>query len=317
MSRLGEVNRRNGVSTKAGKPRSGEPEPRAWEHRQHLLNVAYRLLGSVSDAEDAVQEAYIRLLRTDAGSIDNERGWLAVTVTRLCLDQLRSSRRRHETDLTAWFPEPIVHPLDATADPADLVTLDDSVRMALLILLEQLSPAERVVFVLHDVFEYSFEEIAPMVDRTPAACRQLGSRARRRIQGDPEPARYAIDEAETRRVVARFLDACRLGRLEPLLEVLDPEVVGWADLGEGLPAPVRTGREAVAMNSMSFFGPESRSELRMVAVNGEPGIAVLRQGRVFAVLAFEVRDRLVTAINAVVDEHKLGYARHVLETNPA
>src|ERR1700682_4846433 len=163
-------------------PENG-PFAEAWhQHKSYLINVAYRLLGSGSEAEDMVQEAFARLLRADVDDSADLRGWLVVVVTRLCLDQLRSARARHEVDAGPSFPEPLAHLAGSGADPADIVTLDESVRMALLIVLERLTPAERVVFVLHDVFEYSFEEVATMGGRTPAACRQLASRARRRLR---------------------------------------------------------------------------------------------------------------------------------------
>src|SRR3989454_8314149 len=154
----------------------------AWsDHHGFLLDVAYRLLGSYSEAEDTVQEAFTRLLRADRAPIEDVRAWLVVVVSRLCLDQLRSARVRREAYVGPWFPEPLIHSDDALSDPADIVTLDESVRMALLIVLERMSPAERVVFVLHDVFDFPFEKIAPLVKRSPAACRQLASRARRNI----------------------------------------------------------------------------------------------------------------------------------------
>src|SRR5258708_4926420 len=175
----------------------------AWrDHGRHVVDVAYRLLGSVTEAEDMVQEAFARLVRADQQSIDDVRGWLVVVVTRLCLDLLRSARVRRETYVGPWFPEPVAHAASEAPDPADIVTLDESVRMALLIVLERLSPAERVVFVLHDVFEYTFEEIAPMVDRTPAACRQLASRARRRIGAEEEKVPPPLDPEQIRRVAA-------------------------------------------------------------------------------------------------------------------
>src|SRR5438132_9547990 len=155
----------------------------AWsEHHGFLLDVAYRLLGSYGDAEDIVQEAFSRLLRTDIDPIEDVRAWLVVVVSRLCLDQLRSARVRHESYIGPWFPEPLLQLEADSADPADVVTLDESVRMAMLIVLERMSPAERVVFVLHDIFEFPFEKVAEMVGRTPAACRQLATRARRRVK---------------------------------------------------------------------------------------------------------------------------------------
>src|SRR3981081_510841 len=176
--------------------RENGPFAEAWRHKGYLINVAYRLLGSVSEAEDVVQEAFARLLRAKVDASGDRRGWLVVVVTRLCLDQLRSARARHEIHPGPSFPEPLAHVAGSGADPAEIVTLDESVRMALLIVLERLTPAERVVFVLHDVFQYSFEEVAPMVDRTPAACRQLASRARRRIRAEDASHRATVATLE-------------------------------------------------------------------------------------------------------------------------
>src|SRR5258708_5047505 len=246
----------------------------AWrDHRRHLVDVAYRLLGSVTEAEDMVQEAFARLVRADQHSIDDVRGWLVVVVTRLCLDLLRSARVRRETYVGPWFPEPVAHAASEAPAPADIVTLDESVRMALLIVLERLSPAERVVFVLHDVFEYTFEEIAPMVERTPAACRQLASRARRRIGAEEEKVPAPVGPEELRRAAQSFIAAVENGELQALLEVLDPQGIGWADLGGGpfpVPQPSR-GREQGAQRVLGLFGRPSRAHLLLAGVHGEPG----------------------------------------------
>jgi RNA polymerase sigma-70 factor (ECF subfamily) len=283
----------------------------AWaRHRNYLLNIAYRLVGSFSEAEDLVQEAYTRLLRTNAAGIDDIRGWLVVVVTRLCLDHLRSARVRRESTTGPWLPEPLVLPDGVGADPADVVTLDESVRMALLIVLERLTPAERTVFVLHDVFEFSFEEIGGIVERTPAACRQLASRGRRRVRADSAASRSDVDLAELRRVAERFIAACSTGNMQALLEVLDPEVVGWADLdGRKATGPQPTvGAQDVAGGTMALFGAKSATRLMLADVNGETGIVVALRGRPFAVLVLSVRHELITAIYAIVDPAKL---RHV------
>src|SRR5712671_1707663 len=205
----------------------------AWSnHHGFLLDVAYRLLGSYSEAEDTVQEAFTRLLRTDLDPIEDVRAWLVVVVSRLCLDQLRSARVRREAYVGPWFPEPLIRS-DEMSDPADIVTMDESVRMALLVVLERMSPAERVVFVLHDVFDFPFEKIAPMVGRTVAACRQLASRARKRVEEEAGAGRFSIDPVEQRRVVDAFIAACAGGDIKKLLPMLDPSVVGWADIGPG------------------------------------------------------------------------------------
>jgi RNA polymerase sigma-70 factor (ECF subfamily) len=288
----------------------------AWsDHHGFLLDVAYRLLGSYSEAEDTVQEAFTRLLRTDLDPIEDVRAWLVVVVSRLCLDQLRSARVRHEAYYGPWFPEPLIHSDDATSDPADIVTLDESVRLALLIVLERMSPAERVVFVLHDVFEFPFEKIAPMVKRSPAACRQLASRARRRIDDEAASARFAIDPQEQRRVVDAFIAACAGGELDALLPLLDPSVVGWADVGGTLAAVSQpnVGRQRVAQQVMRFFGAPSGATLTAREVNGEPGIVVFRDGSVAAVLALTVKEGMVTRVYAVADPRKLANVRRVLE----
>ena len=280
----------------------------AWqEHRPHLLNIAYRLLGSVSDAEDMAQDAYLRLLKADLHEIDDVRGWLVVVMTRICLDHLRSARVRREAQPGPWLPEPIVGgSTGAVLDPADIVTLDESVRMGLLIVLERLSPAERVVFVLHDVFTYPFEEIAPMVGRTPAACRQLASRARRRINADAESS-TTVDPGEMRAVAERFIAACEGADLQPLLEVLDPNVVGWVDLGEvATPFPQPSvGAAQVAGRAMALFGRRSGITLSVATVNGEVGMLATFRGRIHAVLVLLVRDHRIAAIYSIADPHKL------------
>jgi RNA polymerase sigma-70 factor, ECF subfamily len=284
----------------------------AWaQHRNYLLNIAYRLVGSFSEAEDLVQEAYARLLRTDSSALEEVRGWLVVVVTRLCLDHLRSARVRRERSTGPWLPEPLVLPGGTGADPADVVTLDESVRMALLIVLERLTPAERAVFVLHDVFQFSFEEIGQIVDRTPAACRQLGSRARRRIRAGSAEPRTDVEVAELRRVAERFIAACATGNVHALLEVLDPDVVGWADLRDTQPAlPQPTiGARDVAEGALRLFGVRSAARLTLAEVNGETGIVVAVRTRPIAVIVLTVRDELITAIYAIVDPSKLRHVR--------
>ncbi len=287
----------------------------AWtNHHGFLLDVAYRLLGSYSDAEDIVQEAFTRLLRADLDPIEDVRAWLVVVTSRLCLDQLRSARLRRESYLGPWFPEPLIES-GAGADPADLVTLDESVRMALLVVLERMSPAERVVFVLHDVFEFPFEKVAPMVGRSPAACRQLASRARRRIEDEAGSARFAIEPAEQRRAVDAFVAACAGGKLEDLLHLLDASVMGWADMGGALAAVSQpnVGRETVAARTMRFFGAGSGITLVVRDVNGEPGVVAFRDGAVHAVLALSVKDGAITRIYVVADPRKLTHVRRALE----
>src|SRR5437763_1536170 len=201
------------------------------EHRAHLRAVSYRMLGSLSEADDAVQEAWLRLSRSDAEEIENLGGWLTTVVARVSLNMLRSRNTHREEPLGVRFPDPIVDPADGT-DPEHEALLADSVGLALLVVLEMLSPAERLAFVLHDMFAVPFDEIAPIVDRSPEATRQLASRARRRVQGerpDPDP-----DLGRQREVVDAFLAASREGDFEALVALLDPDVVLHADLGRGV-----------------------------------------------------------------------------------
>jgi RNA polymerase sigma-70 factor (ECF subfamily) len=287
----------------------------AWsEHHAFLLDVSYRLLGSYSDAEDVVQEAFTRLLLTDLDPIEDVRAWLVVVVSRLCLDQLRSARMRREAYIGPWFPEPLLGGEGPAADPANVVTLDESVHFAMLVVLERMSPAERVVFVLHDVFEFPFERVAAMVGRTPAACRQLASRARRRIEAEAGSSRFAVDPEQQRRIVDAFIAACASGDVQQLLPLLDPSVMGWADVGGTLPQVGRpnVGRDQVAAGVMRFFGPGSGSTLMAKDVNGERGVVVLRNGEVAAVIAISHRGGAITRVYAVADPRKLAHVRDAL-----
>lgn len=288
----------------------------AWaEHHGFLLDVAYRLLGSYGEAEDIVQEAFTRLLRADLDPIEDVRAWLVVVVSRLCLDHLRTARVRREAYIGPWFPEPLIQPDERAPDPADVVTLDESVRMALLIVLEHMSPAERVVFVLHDVFEFTFERVAAMVGRTPAACRQLASRARRRIKEETGSTPFARPPEELHRVVDAFIAACAGGELEALLPLLDSSVIGWADVGGMLAAVSQpnVGRDTVARSIMRFFGRASGATLRARNVNGEPGIVAFRHGKVIGVMSLTVRDGAVTRVYVIADPRKLAHVQRALE----
>ena len=287
----------------------------AWsEHRRFLLDVAYRLLGSYGDAEDIVQEAFTRLLRTDLDPIEDVRAWLVVVVSRLCLDYLRSARVRHEAYVGPWFPEPLLQGIDSMTDPANVVTLDESVRMAMLIVLERMSPAERVVFVLHDIFEYPFETIATMVNRTPAACRQLATRARRRVKEEAGANRFKLDGVEQQRVVDAFIAACASGEVKALIRLLDSSVMGWADIGGTLPAvrQPNVGAEQVGNNVMRFFGAQSGTTLVAHNVNGEPGIVAYRNGELASVIALTLRAGAITRVYVVADPRKLEHAKRAL-----
>jgi RNA polymerase sigma-70 factor (ECF subfamily) len=216
-------------------------------HRQHLRVVAYRMLGSHSEADDAVQESWFRLTRGDSSAIDDLRGWLTTVVGRICLDMLRSRRATREQSVGSWLPEPVVQ----GDGPEQQAEVADSLGFALLVVLDTLTPAERIAFVLHDVFALPFDEIAPIVERSPEATRQLASRARRRVRLAPQPDR---DLAQQRRAVAAFLAAARSGDFEALLAVLDPEVVFRADLGPSAPGsrpPIR-GARAVATEVLAL-----------------------------------------------------------------
>jgi RNA polymerase sigma factor (sigma-70 family) len=222
-------------------------------YRPHLQAVAYRMLGSVTEADDALQEAWLRLSRADTDNVDNMGGWLTTVVGRVCLDMLRSRRSRQEDYVGSWLPEPIVS-LDDETDPEHEAILADSVGLALLVVLETLTPAERLAFVLHDMFAVPFDEIAPIVGRSPAAARQLASRGRGRVQGaDPNPD---TDVRGQREIVDAFLAAARGGDFDALLAVLDPDVVFRADPGKirRLARPPITGAEAVATELLSPRG---------------------------------------------------------------
>jgi RNA polymerase sigma factor (sigma-70 family) len=273
-------------------------------HRGHLRAVGYRMLGSVSEADDAVQEAWLRLDRSDPGGTDDLRGWLTVVVGRICLDALRRRKSRRELLTGSWLPEPIVR-MANDAEPERDTVLADSVGLALLVVLESLTPAERLSFVLHDVFGVPFDEIAPVVERSPAAARQLASRARRRVRAQaPEPD---ADLAVQRRAVDAFLAAARDGDFEGLMRVLDPNVVLRVDGGPNAPRPFSrpplVGAEAVAGEAENFRrGAGAKAE--PVIVNGAAGLLVRFPARSI-VAAFTVANGRIVAIDLIADPDKL------------
>ena len=271
-------------------------------HRPHLRGVAYRMLGSLSEADDAVQEAWLRLSRSDTSEVENLRAWLTTVVGRVCLNQLRSRRTRREDPLEARVADPIVTPESGT-DPAYEALLGDSIGLALLAVLETLSPAERVAFVLHDVFDVPFDDIAPIVGRSTDATRQLASRGRRRVRGAPVPD---ADLSDQWAVVDAFLAASRDGDFDRLLSVLDPDVQLRADGGVGRPrlGQVVRGREAVATNAMLFRNLAATANRTLV--NGSPGGVVWTpDGRPFAVLAFTVVGGHIAAVDVLADPDRL------------
>jgi RNA polymerase sigma-70 factor (ECF subfamily) len=280
------------------------------EHRTYLVDLAFRMLGNIQDAEDVVQEAFSRLLDRDLATIDDARGWLIVVVSRICLDQLRSARSRRETTTPTTEDRATTTTIAAAAplpDPADRVTLDDNIRMALLVVLQQLTPAERAVFVLHDVFQFSFEAVGSIVERSPAACRQIASRARRRIEAETGPNRFEPDLAEQQRVAQRFIAVCAGGDLDALVELLDPDVGGEVDLGIGAqPSPLH-GSAVVAPNLLKFFGPKARVTLVSQPINGNPGVLAFRGGQLVIALQLELRNGLVHELHAVADPRKLAF----------
>jgi RNA polymerase sigma-70 factor (ECF subfamily) len=279
------------------------------QHRRRVLDVAYRMLGSVHDAEDVVQEAYSRLLAVDLESLDDARGWLVTVTSRLCIDRLRAHERVKRAYVGPWLPEPIVDAASADVDLADRITLDDTVRMALMVVLEQLSPAERAAFVLHDIFGVDFEAVAGLVGRSPQACRQLASRARRRIEADEGVARFQVDRAQHDIVVARFVDACERGDLDNLLAVLDPDVIGDFDSGgviPGAPLLALDGAQAVADQLMATVINRGLT-FEPAGVNGEPGVIIATESDVVAVLSLGVRGGWIDVIHAVGNPAKLSH----------
>jgi RNA polymerase sigma-70 factor, ECF subfamily len=260
--------------------------------------VAYRMLGSRAEAEDAVQEAWLRVTRADTAAVDNVGGWLTTVVARICLNVLRN--RHREEPLDAHVPDPVLARIESS-DPEQEALLADSVGLALLVVLETLSPAERLAFVLHDMFSMPFDEIAAVLDRSETATRQLASRARRRVRG-ARPGADA-DLGAQRAVVEAFLAAARGGDLETLVSLLAPDVVVRADGGTLRPSSVVQGREAVARGAMTFARATELS--RLALVNGSVGAVGLTGGRIVSVAAFTVSDGRVTALDILTDPERL------------
>jgi RNA polymerase sigma factor (sigma-70 family) len=274
-------------------------------HRGRLRAVAFRMLGSLSEADDAVQEAWIRIGRADTSDVENMGGWLTTVVARVCLNMLRARKSRREEPLPMHVPDPIVD-REAGIDPEHEALLGDSVGLALFVVLDALTPAERVAFVLHDVFAVPFDEIAPIVGRSTTAARQLASRARRRVRGiAPTPDR---DLAGQRPVVDAFIAAVRSGDFEGLLAVLDPDVVLRADAGAlwvGATRELR-GAETVARSALTITRRLTGFNVRRALVNGAPGIVTRDEsGQPFSVMGFTVRDGRIVEIDVLADPERL------------
>jgi RNA polymerase sigma factor (sigma-70 family) len=269
------------------------------EQRPRLRSVAYRMLGSPSEADDALQDAWLRASRAGASEVDNLGGWLTTIVARVCLNMLRARNRRREESFEEHLPDPVVSPLGGS-HPEEEALLADSVGLALLVVLDTLTPAERLAFVLHDMFELPFDEIAPMLDRSPEATRQLASRGRRRVQGAEVPAPDP-DVARQREVVDAFFRAARGGDFDGLVAVLDPNIVLREDFSDKRPIRVFRGATAVASRARSVPGAEGRPAL----VNGAAGVVVTLRGRPFAVIGFTVRNDKIVAIDAILGAERV------------
>jgi RNA polymerase sigma-70 factor (ECF subfamily) len=272
------------------------------EQRTHLRAVAFRMLGSLSEADDAVQEAWLRLSRADTGDVENLRAWLTTVVARVSLTMLRSRKTKREQPLGPYVPEPIVDRAEGT-DPEHETVLADSVGLALVVVLEALKPAERIAFVLHDMFAVPFEEIAPIIDRSPAATRQLASRARRRVQGQNRVP--DTDLGAQREVVDAFFAAARNGDFEGLVAVLDPDVVLRQDFGVAGPGESREVRGAEQVAGQAVAYSRVGLAIQPALINGAAGIVTTRDGRPFSVGGFIVRDRKIVEIDFLADPERL------------
>jgi RNA polymerase sigma-70 factor (ECF subfamily) len=275
------------------------------QHRGHLRAVAYRMLGSLAEAEDAVQEAWLRLSRSDVSDVGNLAGWLTTVVSRVCLDTLRSRKSRRED----FVPDPIVTREDSGPGPEEEAVQADAIGLALLVVLETLAPAERLAFVLHDMFGVSFDEIATIVDRSPAATRQLASRARRRVQGQPMSDG---DPGRQREIVNAFLAASRGGDFEALLALLDPDVVLRADAGAASvefagPAVSKLVRGARAVVEQALLFSRMAPHNEVALINGMPGTMTVVNGRLMGVMDIKVVNGKITEINILADLDRLSH----------
>ncbi|TDC08235.1 sigma-70 family RNA polymerase sigma factor [Nonomuraea longispora] len=302
--------------TTPSEPAPARPGPNEiMSERRHLINLAYRLLGSLADAEDVVQETYARwyaMSRQRQDAVDIPGAWLTTVASRICLDLLGSARARRERYVGSWIPEPLPEHGEwdagrtdaAASDPADRVTLDESVNMAFLVVLESMTPAQRVTFILHDVFRYPFAEVAQIVGRTPAACRQLASSARRRVRAAQPPAAPAARQAG---LVRQFRQAWEAKDIDALVNLLDPDVTGIADGGGVVDAVVRPirGRERLARRFVEISRLAPDVVILERTVNGRPGLVAQQDGATVVVLAFDVAGERIKRIWAVLNPDKL------------
>ena len=272
------------------------------EHRSLLRSVAYRMLGSLTEADDAVQNTWVRVSRAEMSKVENLGGWLTTIISRICLNMLRSRGVRREDSLETRVPDPVISPVGELG-PEDEAVLADSVGLALLVVLDALAPAERLAFVLHDMFDLPFEEIAPMVGRSPTAARQLASRARRRVRGAeiPEP-----DLARQRAVVDAFFLAARGGDLDALVALLHPDVVLRVDSGPGRPAASMVVRGAEAVARQARLGANPAALLHPALINGAAGVVITLDGRPHVVMAFTVVNDQVVELDLIADPGRVG-----------
>jgi RNA polymerase sigma-70 factor (ECF subfamily) len=307
-----------GTMTTPSEPAHSRPDPglsAIMSERRQLINLAYRLLGSLAEAEDAVQETYARwyaLSGQQREAIENPGAWLTKVASRICLDQLGSARARRERYVGEWIPEPLPEPAEwtsgrpggTTADPADRVTLDESINMAFLVVLESMTPAERVAFILHDVFRYSFAEVAEIAGRTPAACRQLASSARRRIRASQPPATPTARQAG---IIRDFMQAWEAKDIAALIGLLDPGATMTADGGGLVSAALRPieGGEQVARYLADIAGRAPSLTILERTVNGQPGLVAQHDGVIVTVFAFDVAADRITHIWAIRNPDKL------------
>lgn len=273
------------------------------EHRPQLRAVAYRMLGSLADADDAVQDTWVRVSRAEAGGIENLGGWLTTIVARVCLNTLRSRNARREDFVGAFIPDPVVT-TDGQALPEDEALMADSVGLALQVVLDTLSPAERLAFVLHDMFDLPFEEIGPMMGRTLQATRQLASRARRRVRGAAIPAPES-DPARQRAVVDAFFAAGRAGDFSALIALLHPDVVLRADFSPGRPRRSTVIRGAAAVARAARLGARPAAEVLPALINGTAGVVIASHGRPYAIMAFTICAEKIIEIDSIGDPERV------------